>query len=509
MSIDTLLYTSLAVGAVYLASVALYELYWSPLAHIPGPKLAACTRLYEFFYDVVCGGQYTFKIADLHKQYGPIIRISPREIHIHDPNYYETLYATNSPRNKDPWFTAHFGVDESAFSTLDYRLHRSRRAMIAPFFAKARMDGAQPLIKANLAKLIRHLDAHASSQSVLKVEVAYNSFTGDVITGYTSYRSFEYLETTDMVPIWSETVRNLVESGMLSRHLPGFFPLLAWAGSRCIAAVYPKLLPVIAFRMKCAQEVNFMWTNSEEGKKEAIQSGCSEPALFPELVSRASSAPDITEERLLHEFITIVAAGTETTAHTMTVCTFHIAHNQSILDKLREELDNRFHSNADMDLQTLEQLPYLTGIIYEGLRLSYGLSHRLQRISPIDPLKYKDIAIPPNTPVGMSSALMHHDESIFPQSHEFIPERWTDPNDRRRLNKYMVSFSKGSRQCIGMNLAFAELYLGIATLFRRYDMKLHDTTLDDVQLHGDKMLPRAKNGSKGVRVTLRRAQSVG
>lgn len=70
MSIDTLLYTSLAVGAVYLASVALYELYWSPLAHIPGPKLAACTRLYEFFYDVVCGGQYTFKIADLHKQYG-------------------------------------------------------------------------------------------------------------------------------------------------------------------------------------------------------------------------------------------------------------------------------------------------------------------------------------------------------------------------------------------------------------------------------------------------------
>lgn len=63
--------------------------------------------------------------------------------------------------------------------------------------------------------------------------------------------------------------------------------------------------------------------------------------------------------------------------------------------------------------------------------------------------------------------------------------------------------------CPFHSLAFAELYLGIATLFRRYDMKLHDTTLDDVQLHGDKMLPRAKNGSKGVRVTLRRAQSVG
>jgi cytochrome P450 len=45
---------------------------------------------------------------------------------------------------------------------------------------------------------------------------------------------------------------------------------------------------------------------------------------------------------------------------------------------------------------------------------------------------------------------MHHDESIFPDSYRFNPERWTDPAERKRLEKYMVAFSKGSRMCIGM-----------------------------------------------------------
>ncbi|PYH92277.1 cytochrome P450 [Aspergillus ellipticus CBS 707.79] len=480
MALDTisshgslLVYSALATGLLYFATVAIHELFFSPLAHIPGPKLAACTRWYEFYYDIILHGKYTFKIAELHKTYGPIVRISPSEVHIHDPDYYETLYSTNAPRNKDPWFTTHFG---------------------------ARVNRMQSLIQANLEKLTRQLDGYVRSGKQLKVDVAYNAFTGDVITGYTSYRPLGYLDTSDMVPIRSETVRNLVEVGMISRHLPGLFPLMVKMGMGFVVKVYPKLLPVIAFRMKCTQEVSFMWHNPKQAEKEASEKGFTEPMLMQELVSRAATTPDITEDRVLHEYITMVAAGTETTAHAMTVCTFHILNDAQIVEKLRAELEERFPGNTEMNLQTLERLPYLTGIVYEGLRLSYGLSHRLQRISPHDPMKYKDV-----TPVGMSAALIHHDEAIFPRSHEFVPERWTDLDERKRLYRYLVSFSKGSRQCIGMNLAFAELYLAIATLFRKFDMELQDTTVDDVKLHSDIMLPHAKRGSKGVRVVLRAA----
>jgi len=50
----------------------------------------------------------------------------------------------------------------------------------------------------------------------------------------------------------------------------------------------------------------------------------------------------------------------------------------------------------------------------------------------------------------MSSVIAHHNEKIFPDSYSFIPERWTDqPDGGRSLERYIVSFSKGSRQCIG------------------------------------------------------------
>lgn len=56
--------------AVCLLSLAIYRLYLHPLARFPGPKLAAVTRWYEAYYDVILDGQYTFKIAELHRKYG-------------------------------------------------------------------------------------------------------------------------------------------------------------------------------------------------------------------------------------------------------------------------------------------------------------------------------------------------------------------------------------------------------------------------------------------------------
>lgn len=65
-----ILWSLLATPVIYVVTTVIYQLFYSPLSHIPGPKLAACTRLYEFYYDVVLHGRYTFKIAELHEKYG-------------------------------------------------------------------------------------------------------------------------------------------------------------------------------------------------------------------------------------------------------------------------------------------------------------------------------------------------------------------------------------------------------------------------------------------------------
>ena len=60
----------LIVSVLYLAGLVIYRLYLSPIAKFPGPKLAAATYLFEGYYDVVKRGKYTFKIRDLHAEYG-------------------------------------------------------------------------------------------------------------------------------------------------------------------------------------------------------------------------------------------------------------------------------------------------------------------------------------------------------------------------------------------------------------------------------------------------------
>jgi hypothetical protein len=106
----------------------------------------------------------------------------------------------------------------------------------------------------------------------------------------------------------------------------------------------------------------------------------------------------------------------------------------------------------------------------EGIRLTYSVSSRSPRAATEEDLVYRGTWIPPNTTkfvrvnhviprgyaIGMSSSIMHHNEEIFPDSSEFIPGRWMteDGNRKSDLDKHIMSFSKGSRQCIGIKLVF-------------------------------------------------------
>ena len=59
-----------SVFVLYVAGLVVYRLFFHPLAKYPGPRLAAITRYYEAYYDLWKGGIYTFKIGELHKEYG-------------------------------------------------------------------------------------------------------------------------------------------------------------------------------------------------------------------------------------------------------------------------------------------------------------------------------------------------------------------------------------------------------------------------------------------------------
>jgi len=60
---------------VYLTAIALNRLYISPIAKFPGPKLAALSKWYEFYYDVVLRGKFSGHKTELHEIYGEMAHL--------------------------------------------------------------------------------------------------------------------------------------------------------------------------------------------------------------------------------------------------------------------------------------------------------------------------------------------------------------------------------------------------------------------------------------------------
>jgi cytochrome P450 len=131
--------------------------------------------------------------------------------------------------------------------------------------------------------------------------------------------------------------------------------------------------------------------------------------------------------------------------------TYFVVSNPEIYRTLTAEFKAAFPDRTDhLDYMCLDKLPYLTAVIKEGLRLSYGTPGRLTRMVEIPEATFNGYTVPRGTIVGMSSWMVHRDPTIWPEPERFLPERWLDPAQAKKLEKYFVSFSKGSRQCIGM-----------------------------------------------------------
>lgn len=158
-------------------------------------------------------------------------------------------------------------------------------------------------------------------------------------------------------------------------------------------------------------------------------------------------------DRVFDEVATVTGAGFETIANALRLIFYHVFSNTDILQRLRVELASaRAQSSGEVGLRKLEQLPYLTAVITEGLRMSPSIATRSARIAPDRELVYSNWGIPAGTPVGMTTLLMHTDEKLYPDPMRFNPDRWMDldAGDRKKIDKTFAPFLKGTRICIGI-----------------------------------------------------------
>ncbi|KAK7923663.1 cytochrome P450 [Apiospora marii] len=487
---------ALAIAVLaYYATLVFYRLFLDPLSRFPGPRLAAISRWYEAYYDVVLGGRYTFKIAQLHNEYGPIIRISPYELHVADPAFFETLYRLDGRWDKYSWTYDAFGAKESTVFGSGHDAHKLHRRSIAPFFSKQNIWARQDLINGNVNKLCHRISK--LDGATFNLGAAISAFTRDNANKFILGKDYNELDIDEFGIGLSNASHGAGAFWRTTKHIRWFGPLL-------------KAMP-ISWAMKSADEgtkafLRFM-QQQEKDTRETLAAAMSPSDTVSDTVRDTmvyeiahSSLPpaDKALDRVMQEVGPTLGAAYETTASALRLILFHVYSDREILRRLRGELASVSAGGGPgtrepISLKQLERLPYLTAVVTEGMRLSPGIATRAARIADKD-LFYDEWCIPAGVPVGMTTYLMHTDESLYPEPMRFNSDRWTGSKEDVADPRFYAPFSRGTRMCLGMHLAWAQMYLVLAALVKDFDLTVEGATAKDFEAEMDNFAIGTKAG---------------
>ncbi|MDJ0746065.1 MAG: cytochrome P450 [Xenococcaceae cyanobacterium MO_167.B27] len=206
-----------------------------------------------------------------------------------------------------------------------------------------------------------------------------------------------------------------------------------------------------------------------------------------DILSLLMSAKDelgnsLTLSELRDELMTLMFAGHETTANSMSWALYWIHQLPEVKRKLISEIASLGESPDPM---AIAKLPYLNAVCQETLRIYPTAMITFPRVvqETTEVLGYE---LEPGQAVLGCIYLVHQREDIYPDAKQFKPERFLE----RQFSPYeFITFGGGSRRCIGEALAQFEMKLAIATILTNYDLALADNQPELPQRRGVTLAP--------------------
>jgi cytochrome P450 len=342
----------------------------------------------------------------------------------------------------------------------------------------------------------------AETGEVLTLQRVFAALSLDIISQHTLGESWEALERPDLGGGIVDAIQGLLILHPWGRAFPFIVRNLEGYVRRCARrSVMNKLLTLSSLIswFFSLQDGNTDYGSSLPGyfryQKHAVarvvaraaeekKPGSSKDTPLLEKVIRESSLPESEKSvyRMAAETNVLISAGTETTARTLAIASYYILSRPDVHSRLLAELRTVIPTPGSPVPSTdeLERLPYLVGVVLESLRISNSVPSRLHRVAPDEDLKYGEIVIPRGTTFGQSNWFIHTNPDYFPEPHLFHPDRWSGPDAERLRGRYLIPFGRGTRMCIGLNLAYAELYITLAMLVGDLDLEIYETTERDV-----------------------------
>ena len=201
--------------------------------------------------------------------------------------------------------------------------------------------------------------------------------------------------------------------------------------------------------------------------------GARQPANFLEalLLAHDEDGAPLSDLEIQGNIITILLAGEDTTAHTLTWLLYLITEHPEVQQKMQQEADAVLGADTmPKDISTIEQLTYIEAVAHETMRLKSVAP--LMFLEPNRDVELAGIAIPKGTFLMLVNRHGALQEENFSNAHAFKPERWLETNSATCTHNRNASipFGAGPRFCPGRNLAMLEIKMAMAMLCRNFSI---------------------------------------
>jgi cytochrome P450 len=209
--------------------------------------------------------------------------------------------------------------------------------------------------------------------------------------------------------------------------------------------------------------------------------GSTKRDIFRHLLAEDSeTGSKFTQGELNSNANLIIIAGTDTTTSVTGQLFRFLAKNPRVVKKLQNEVDEVLAAGKELKVETTRNIPYVSAVINEALRIASPLPSGVQACTPAAGLEIAGIHLPGNIQVQVPLMALMTDERYFAQAEEFIPERWTDRPELVKDRRAFSPFGHGVHSCVGKQLALNEMRLMVASVVGHFDIELGDSYDDEV-----------------------------
>ncbi|OCT45760.1 putative P450 monooxygenase [Cladophialophora carrionii] len=474
-----------------------------PLSHIPGPLLPRLSSLWLTYHAWI--GDEASVVDALHQRYGTIVRNGPNSVDISDGAALAAIYTERGGFAKTKFYE-NFALPDgvhmhnSIFSETDPLTRAPRAKAVAVLFSTSNLRQGQDLIYACVDKFVARLaegkkssqarngaagaaGAGAGAGAPLNILNLTRGLAVDAVSSYLLGKSYGALSEDSnaakhekkktVVTVRKELAAPMSAAGMVDTfvavgrfwYLPSWaFKLVEcwdawWNANDEVTHSLARVDEFVAGVVSDAEASIINAANNDNADRWKDDKKITDHPLtsYPARLLQAGFTPSETRAQCKD----LIFAGSDSTGMNLATILFMLAKHPDCHRKARDEVLRAGNGRGHPGFDELQSLPYLRGVVKEGLRLSMANPSRLPRVVPPGGWTFKDTThFPAGTEVSCTPYSLHLNPDVFPDPCAFKPERWIDPSEA--MMRDAIPFGLGSRQCIARNLATVELYCAVA-----------------------------------------------